>query len=166
MKLFNWEKNIVMLSFLAGIIFAVLLTYITNTIRVEATVLEQPKLQDTTSLIKMLDVAPKQLDVQLISIEEQPEQLVYNIKLKNNSEYLLKYNSVHLSIPNTTCLFLANKNKLDIQPQEEVMLQAMVTKPSTLNIKYTDLTCRIEGYFEQVEPSTRFKIWKELNHLE
>lgn len=166
MNFFNWKKNIAMLSFLAGIIFAMMLTYITNTIRVEATVVEQPNLEHTDSLIEMLDVGPKQLEVQLVNIEEKPEQLLYNIKLKNNSQYLLKYNNVHLSIPNTTCLFIANRNKLDIQPQEEVMLQAIVTKSLVANVKNNNLTCRIEGYFEQVIPSTRFKIWQELNTLE
>jgi len=154
------KKNIAMLSFLGGIIFAILLTNIINMIQAEATVTEKSRLPNNTeSLIKMMDVAPKQIELQLINIQEQKQQFLYNIRLKNNSEYIIKYNNVHLTIPTTTIMFLANNNKLDIQPLEEVMLQVTVTKTPSAITKHSSFALRIDGYFEQIVPSTRFKEW-------
>ena len=78
----------------------------------------------------------KKISIQLINKSSMPSGISYSFKLKNGSPYLIKQNNAYLSFPikiqkgqrSNEFKIEAKGNKLDIKPNEEVMLNVFAPK--------------------------------------
>lgn len=115
-------------------------------------------------------IGPNEVDkitLEIIDRTELPEGISYTIKLANHSKHLIKQNNVYLSYPIKTesgtkgnvFKVEAQNNKLDLKPDEEIMLQAFTPiEEYKDNEKIVTTQCYLEikGYIEEV---------KEINHF-
>ncbi len=107
----------------------------------------------------------RQLDnmifVTIVDIKQLPEGTDYSLKLKNGSPYLIKQNTVYLSYPKLKPWKIeATGNKLDIKPNDEVLLAVFTPTelPKNNNLSDPKLTSiMIRGYLNEV---------KEINHFD
>lgn len=115
-----------------------------------------------TNVTKRMDKEVDLVTVKITETEIQENGVFYTLKLKNGSSHLVKQNTVYLSpydsITNS-CKVEAAGNKLDIKPNEEVMLFAAIPNECFKNNPKIDSqhpSLEINGYFDEVTPLTHF----------
>jgi hypothetical protein len=107
------------------------------------------------------------ITLEIINRTELPEGISYTIKLSNKSKHLIRQNSVFISYPFKTqngskgneFKVEAKNNKLDIKPNEEIVLNAFTPieeyKGNT-NLLINECYLEIKGYVGQVEEANHF----------
>lgn len=86
------------------------------------------------------------IKIELVEIKELPEGTNYTIKLKNGSPYLIKHNILYVSLPIKTqngykqnrFKIEATHNKLDIYPNQEIVLSAFAPIEMYRDNKFLD----------------------------
>jgi hypothetical protein len=107
------------------------------------------------------------LDVHIKKVQYLPSGIACSVILKNTTQYTIKQNSLYVTYSiingNSTkaseCKSEARDNKLDIKPNEEVMLFSFIPVESykdNKNIDISKLQYEVKGYFTEVT---------ELNHF-
>lgn len=107
--------------------------------------------------------------VEQVSKSELPQGIAYAIKFKNDSKHVIKQNSVYLYFPiiknnensksNNPMKVEAKGNKLNIQPNEEVLLNIFIPFESiTSEFKDIEPELEIKGYIEEVKEERHFHI--------
>lgn len=108
------------------------------------------------------------IKLEVINTTTLPEGISYSIKLTNSSKYTIKQNNVFLSYPIETVNGLkgnefkieAKNNKLDIKPNEELVLQAFAPIDGYYQNNKIDsnkINIEIVGYLNQVSEEQRFQ---------
>jgi hypothetical protein len=114
-----------------------------------------------------IDISEK-IKITLANTSKLPEGTGYSLKLKNNSPYLIKQNVVYVSYPiksgngvrSNKCKVEAIGNKLDIKPNEEVMLSVFMPIENYKDNPYLDTEnpqLEIIGYINKVTEENRFQ---------
>jgi len=115
-------------------------------------------------------IEPNEVDkitLEIIDRTELPEGISYIIKLSNKSKHLIKQNNVYFSYPikiengskGNEFKVEAKNNKLDIKPNEEILLNVFTPieeYKGNNKITITECNLEIQGYIEEV---------KEINHF-
>ncbi|TVX91514.1 hypothetical protein [Cohnella terricola] len=115
-------------------------------------------------------IDPSELDKIKLEITERSEHpigILYTIKLSNHSKHTIKQNNVYLSYPikmvngyrGNEFKVEAKENKLDIKPNEEIILTAFTPKEeyeNNDNLLITECYLEIQGYIEEVEAANHF----------
>ncbi|ERN51511.1 hypothetical protein [Alkalihalophilus marmarensis] len=129
------------------------------------------------SEIRIEDIEKIQLD--LVEIQNMDDGTEYHIKLLNESDYVIKQNIVHFEYPikldngikENKYKIEATNNRLNIQPDEEVMLYVFapfegMSENQTLALD--DPSVMLKGYLEEVNEEYMFSIGRilTLNHSE
>lgn len=112
----------------------------------------------------------KSINIRITNTQRIPSSgTAYTLVLKNTSQYLIKQNSVYLSYPIkhdesghtiNKCKVEAVGNKIDIKPDEEVMLNVFIPCENYENNNKIDSNrpqFEIEGYFNEVSNLTHFQ---------
>ena len=110
------------------------------------------------------------IDITLIDKTDLPQGRAYSLELKNKSSYLIKQNSVYLSFPiiskdgngyiGNPCKVEASNNKLDISPEEEVILNVFVPIENYINNASLDIErpqIELKGYLSEVKKEYHFQ---------
>lgn len=119
---------------------------------------------DAENIAQQID----KITVQIVNSNQFIDGTHYSLKLKNGSSYLIKQNEVYLEYPilksngsrSNECKIEATGNKLDIAPNEEVVLNAFMPIENYENNQLIDArhpALHIKGYLNEV---------KEINHFE
>jgi hypothetical protein len=114
-----------------------------------------------------IDISEK-IKITLANTSKLPEGTGYSLKLKNNSPYMIKQNVVYVSYPiksgngvrSNKCKVEAIGNKLDIKPNEEVMLSVFMPIEHYKDNPYLDTEnpqLEIIGYINKVTEENRFQ---------
>ncbi|MFL0270154.1 hypothetical protein [Candidatus Clostridium radicumherbarum] len=108
------------------------------------------------------------INIRITNTQSMPSGTAYTLVLKNTSKYLIKQNSVYLSYPikqgnsgvmTNKCKVEATGNKIDIKPNEEVILNVFVPSENYDNNNKIDNNrpqYEIEGYLNVVSNLTHF----------
>jgi len=99
---------------------------------------------------------------------EDPSGMLYTIKLSNHSKHTIKQNNVYLSYPikmvngyrGNEFKVEARENKLEIKPNEEIILSAFTPIEEYENndkLLITECSLEIQGYIEEVEEANHFE---------
>ena len=108
------------------------------------------------------------IKIEIMKTSASSDGISYTLKLKNQSSYIIKQNAVYLSYPikrgkgvfGNDCKVEAANNKLNIKPNEEVILNITVSSENYNNNESLDSEnpqLEIKGYFKEVA---------EMNHFE
>ncbi|MFL0197982.1 hypothetical protein ACJDU8_20805 [Clostridium sp. WILCCON 0269] len=110
------------------------------------------------------------INIRIINTQRMPSSgTAYTLVLKNISQYLIKQNSVYLSYPikhseggqtMNKCKVEATGNKIDIKPNEEVILDVFIPGENYEKNNKIDSNrpqFEIEGYLNEVSELTRFE---------
>jgi len=120
---------------------------------------------------KDIDQQIDRITVMIIDTKQFPNGTDYSLKLNNASQYLIKQNAVYLSYPilmdngsnSNQCKVEATGNKLDIRPNEEVMLNVFMPIENFKNNNLIDTqhpSLMIRGYLNEVKETNHFdKSW-------
>lgn len=118
--------------------------------------------------IKGMDREVEAITIKIVDTRIQEREIVYTLKLKNGSSYIIKQNAVYLSYPiilspsssmTNKCKVEATGNKLDIKPDEEVLLTVIMPNECFKNNPKIDSlhpSLEINGYFDKVTQSNHF----------
>ncbi len=107
--------------------------------------------------------------VEQVSKSELPAGISYAIRLKNDSKHVIKQNNVYLYFPivknngnsksNNPMKVEAKGNKLNIQPNEEILLNVFIPiECITPESKDIEPELEIKGYIEEVKEERHFHI--------
>ena len=107
------------------------------------------------------------ITLEVINRAEDPNGVSYTIKLSNKSSHTIKQNIVFISYPIKTSngskgnefKVEARNNKLNIKPNEEVILNAYTPKEEyegNQNILPNECYLEIKGYIDQVKEENHF----------
>ncbi len=107
------------------------------------------------------------ITLDIINRAEDPNGVSYTIRLSNKSSHTIKQNIVFISYPIKTSngskgnefKVAARNNKLDIRPNEEVILSAYTPKEEyegNQNILHNECYLEINGYIDQVKEENHF----------
>lgn len=117
--------------------------------------------------IKKENVA-KAIELKITSTKQFPQGISYSIMLKNGSQSLIKQNDVYISFPinngngdsTNRAKIEAEGNKLDIQPGENVLLNAFIPAEyyESKKINKNSPWFEIEGYINEVKDANRLEI--------
>ncbi|GFP76280.1 hypothetical protein [Clostridium fungisolvens] len=105
--------------------------------------------------------------IHIKTIQHMPSGIACSITLKNNSDYVIKQNSLYVrytitegnSARASEAKFETTGNKLDIKPNEEVLLFCFIPLESykdNKNIDVTRLQYEIKGYLNEVTTLNHF----------
>ncbi len=105
--------------------------------------------------------------LEVINRAEDPNGVSYTVKLSNKSSHTIKQNIVFISYPIKTSngskgnefKVEAKNNKLDIKPNEEIILSAYTPKEEyegNQNILLNECYLEIKGYIDQVKEENHF----------
>ena len=105
-----------------------------------------------------------QIKIELIEKESRENGTNYSIRLKNDSDFVIKYNNVYLYYPiksdnnnsqkENHYKVLATGNKLNIQPGEEVLLRAFMPFEGLgdkSSLAMNEPAYKFIGYWEKVD---------------
>jgi hypothetical protein len=117
-----------------------------------------------------------QIKLELIGTSEQPLGIAYSFKLKNLSEHTIKQNNIYLSYPIKTTngskgndfKVEAKNNKLDIKPNEEVIITVFTPKEEyegneKLDIKHFNI--ELVGYIDEIKEKNRFQKYGGIDYF-
>ncbi|RUS41957.1 hypothetical protein [Cohnella sp. AR92] len=119
---------------------------------------------------KSLPFTPEESDkitLEVINRAEDLNGVFYTIKLSNKSNHIIKQNNVFFSYPFKTdsgskgneFMVEAKNNKLDIKPNEEVILSVFTPKEEyegNKKILINECYLEIKGYIDQVKEENQF----------
>jgi len=118
--------------------------------------------------INRIDREVDKITVNIVDFKQKEKELFYTLKLKNGSSHIIKQNVVYLSYPiiispsnsmMNKCKVEGTGNKLDIKPNEEVMLHVIIPNEYFKNNPKIDSehpSFEINGYFDEVTQSAHF----------
>jgi len=109
----------------------------------------------------------EKITLEITNRSELPLGNYFTIKLSNHSKYTIKQNNIYISYPikvtsgskGNEFKVEARDNKLEIKPNEEVILTAFTPieeYEGNKNLLITECYLEIKGYIEQVEEKNHF----------
>jgi uncharacterized protein YcfL len=111
----------------------------------------------------------KKIEMKLVKTRETDNGAVYEIEVKNNSKYNIKQNNIYFSYESPLpdgMGFRSNPfkvevqgNKLDIKPEEKIIVTATIPKDNVLDAKKVDIKAPridMQGFFEKVDEKNQF----------